>query len=49
MPANEPVLTLLMHPLASYRWNALVALHENETSFVSKPPRQGPLSTPPSS
>ncbi len=35
MPNDEPVLTLHMHPLASYCWKVLVALHESEIPFCS--------------
>ena len=33
MPADPPVLTLYMHPLASYCWKVLIALYETETPF----------------
>src|SRR5450432_3356334 len=34
MPGNEPTLSLLAHPLASYCWKALIALYENDTPFA---------------
>jgi glutathione S-transferase len=33
MPTDPPVLTLHMHPLASYCWKVLLALYEAETPF----------------
>ena len=33
MTANEPTLTIYMHPLSSYCWKALIALYESETPF----------------
>lgn len=33
MIANEPSLSLYMHPLASYCWKALIALHESGVPF----------------
>ncbi len=33
MSANEPALTLYMHPLAAYCWKVLIALDENQTPF----------------
>jgi glutathione S-transferase len=33
MTANEPSLTLYMHPLSSYCWKALIALHESAIPF----------------
>ncbi|MDB5595740.1 MAG: Glutathione S-transferase [Hyphomicrobiales bacterium] len=35
MPHDESILTLHMHPLASYCWKVLVALYESETPFSS--------------
>ncbi len=35
MPNDHHILTLHMHPLASYCWKVLVALHESETPFRS--------------
>ena len=35
MPNNESILTLHMHPLASYCWKVLVALYESEIPFCS--------------
>lgn len=33
MPADQPALTLHMHPLASYCWKVLIALYEGDTLF----------------
>lgn len=33
MTANEPALTVYMHPLSSYCWKALIALYEVQTPF----------------
>lgn len=33
MTANEPSLSLYMHPLSSYCWKVLIALHELEAPF----------------
>lgn len=33
MTANEQTLTLYMHPLSSYCWKALIALHESKVAF----------------
>lgn len=33
MPGSEPALTLHMHPLSSYCWKVLVALHEFDAPF----------------
>lgn len=33
MTTNEHALTIYMHPLSSYCWKALIALHESEVKF----------------
>lgn len=44
MTANDTSLTLYMHPLSSYCWKALIALHESAVAFhvetVEGPPAQ---------
>ena len=35
MPNDQSILTLHMHPLASYCWKVLVALYESELPFRS--------------
>ena len=36
MPTNQSILTLHMHPLASYCWKVLVALYESGTPFQAE-------------